>query len=130
MFGGAFFPPSEVRNGNVTIATAGQILGSSSEHRQESGLPQPLCTPCGAQRGWGIPAPQPSCLRSQQVYRHEKQHGQKIPETHRMLAVLLVKDTPNHLNTSWFLLPSCSGCLHRAGSSLLPSIQLHQCFQG
>lgn len=59
-----------------------------------------------------------------------RKHGQKLPKTHRMWAAFLVKDPPDHLNPSWFLLPTCSGPLHRAGSSLHPSFRLHWCFQG
>lgn len=53
MFGG-FFSPCKVRNGNVTIATAGQILGGSSAHRRGAGAALP---PVGCRGAGAAPAP-------------------------------------------------------------------------
>lgn len=110
MFGGFFFPQRgkkrQCHHSNCR-ANSGQQLSTSAGAEAS---PAPLHpTGCAEGLGWPwlpcIPAPQPRCLGSQRVCRCEKHHGQKLPETHRMRAVLLVKDLPQPLLVSPSFLP-------------------------
>lgn len=99
MFGGFFFP----QRGKKWQCHHSNCRANSGQQRSTSAgaeaAPAPL-HPTGCAEGleWPrlpcIPAPQPRCLGSQWVRRCEKHHGQKLPETHRMRVVLLVKDLP------------------------------------
>lgn len=120
MFGG-FFSPGEVKNRQCHYSNCRAHSGQQLRRCQELGLPQPLCTASGVQGDGMAPAlthlsPAAKVSWSQQVDWHEIHHGQKLPESHGMGSVFLLRDLPDHLNPSWFLRPTCSApCVHLAG---------------
>lgn len=122
MFGG-FFSPSEVRNGNVTIATAGHILGSSSGIVRSWGCPSPSAQPVGC-KGLGCSSPHTPepCSRGAlgacrvTGMRYTMVKGSQTPMGWGLCSwTLLTTSTP----PGFFILPALFPC--RARCSLHPS---------
>lgn len=122
MFGGFFFPQRGKKwqyHHSNRRANSGQQLSASAG---AGGTSVPL-HPTG-------PASWASQPYSQDVSGASRFAGMRNNRDSQDEAMLLVKDPPNHLNSSWFLLPTCSCLSCRAGSSLHPSSCLHWYFQG